>query len=63
MLNDSGFFDKKLVIQQGGTYTGQDDKVNNLAEYQSEEDQASYLVKGALLVCQWRRTNSIWNIY
>lgn len=45
LLNDSGFGDKKLVVQQGGTYTGQDSKVNQMEEYQSEEDQASYLVK------------------
>lgn len=45
LLVDNNFDDKKLVIQQGGTYTGQDSKVNNLEEYQSEEDQASYLIK------------------
>lgn len=48
ILSDSGFSDKKLVIQQGGTYTGQDGKVNQMEEYQTEEDQASYLAKRAI---------------
>lgn len=45
LLNDNNFNDKKLVIQQGGTYTGQDSKVDQMEEYQTEEDQASYLIK------------------
>lgn len=45
LLNDNDFGDKKLVIQQGGTYTGQDGKVDRMEEYQTEEDQASYLIK------------------
>lgn len=48
LLRETGFSDKKLVIQQSGTYTGQDSKINNTKEYQSEEDQASYLVKKAI---------------
>lgn len=44
-LGDIGLSDKKLVIQQGGTYTGQDGKVERMEEYQTEEDQASYLIK------------------
>ncbi len=48
LLSGSGFPDKKLVIQQGGTYTGQDDKEDKLTEYQSEEDQASYFAKRAI---------------
>lgn len=43
LLNETGFFDKGLVIQQGGTYTGEDNKINK--EYQTEEDQSAYLVK------------------
>lgn len=48
LLSDNNFSDKKLVVQQGGTYTGQDSKSNNLEEYQSEEDQASYLIKNGI---------------
>mgnify|MGYP001572454800 CR=1 FL=1 len=48
LLSDSGFTDKGLVIQQGGTYVGQDSRVDDLENYQSEEDQASFLVKRAV---------------
>ena len=37
LLSDSGFSDKKLVIQQGGTYTGQDDKEDKLTEYKAKK--------------------------
>lgn len=51
LLNSSGFLDKGLVVQQGGTYTGQDNKINK--EYQTEEDQSAYLVKrGVYLLSQ-----------
>ncbi|OHA54008.1 MAG: hypothetical protein A2Z62_02350 [Candidatus Terrybacteria bacterium RIFCSPLOWO2_02_42_20] len=48
LLSDTGFPDKKMAVQQGGTYTGQDSKTEKMESYQSEEDQASYLVKGGI---------------
>lgn len=52
LLRSTGFADKKLVVQQGGTYTGYDDKDygggRRITQYQTEEDQASYLVKRAV---------------
>ena len=59
LLSDSGFSDKKLAVQQGGTYTGQDRKVNQMEEYQTEEDQASYLVKEQFicLPTEWSKFN------
>lgn len=53
LLDDTGFPDKKLVVQQGGTYTGYDSQADKIDEYQTEEDQAAYLVKrGCYLLSQ-----------
>lgn len=48
LLNAAGFSDKGLVVQQGGTYTGQDDKIRAAGRYQTEADQAAYLMKRAV---------------
>ena len=53
LLNETGFPDKDLVVQQGGTYSGYDRQVNKLDEYQTEEDQASYLVKRAVYLAAY----------
>ena len=53
LLNETGFPDKGLVVQQGGTYSGYDSQVNKLGEYQTEEDQASYLVKRAVYLAAY----------
>jgi hypothetical protein len=45
LLNDNGFTDKELVIQQGGTYTGQDINTELAATYQDERMEATFLVK------------------
>lgn len=46
ILNETGFSDKGLVIQQAATHTGSEPKEGLWAsEYQTEKDQASFLVK------------------
>jgi len=46
-LKDNGYGDKKFVIRAGGTYSGQDTKERKgfMNNYQSEQDQAKFLVK------------------
>ena len=53
LLNETGFPDKDLVVQQGGTYNGYDSRAKKIGEYQSEEDQASYLVKRAVYLAAY----------
>ena len=53
LLNETGFPDKDLVVQQGGTYSGYDNRAKKIGEYQSEEDQASYLVKRAVYLAAY----------
>lgn len=46
ILNEIGFSDKGLVIQQAATHTGSEPKEELWgSEYQTEKDQASFLVK------------------
>lgn len=46
-LKDNGYGDKEFVIRAGGTYSGQDLQERNgfMNNYQSEQDQAGFLVK------------------
>ncbi|OWK27294.1 MAG: hypothetical protein US76_00010 [Parcubacteria group bacterium GW2011_GWA2_38_13b] len=46
-LKDNGYGDKEFVIRAGGTYSGQDtqERKGFMNNYQSEQDQARFLVK------------------
>ena len=46
-LQDNGYGDKEFVIRAGATYSGQDlqERKKLMANYQSERDQANFLVK------------------
>ena len=46
-LKDNGYGDKEFLIRAGGTYSGQDTQERNrfMDNYQSEQDQASFLIK------------------